>query len=718
MVLTTVKAKAGWLFSILLVCTLAVSGQQKPVAPSLTPLQSPDNGMQSEIEQLDNYVKTHKAAVEQLQKFTDEYTARNDAHRTTGSMPDTTCVITIPVVFHVFHPDGSAGVPLSQINFAMNDLNVNYAGADVDFTTVNPAFAAVKSYTKFRWKLAQVDPKGNPTTGVEYYQDKQSGFGNGTGYDREIRTCAWDNLKYFNIYVMNDLYCNNVTNNSGVCWYPDISMSDSETSREVYNYVYLGSGGSSYGYLEFNETFSHEAGHWLNLIHTFDGLSCSGPGDYVVDTPPTDSAAAGCNAIRCGGLINGENYMDYNNTCLKNFTIGQNTRMEAASLDPSRFPIWQYDNLVATGLLSPTTTNPCVTATKFFAFSKTTLTEDDVNDGSIETPPVVIYACSGVQFAKSGATLVAGTDYTLVNVPAGLAATIVTAADGLSATLTLSGKATSHAASNSIANMTLTFNNAAITGGGASTITNYTKTFLVNFKDPWSYSCDAPNMTTTAVSTWNAVETIGPIPRFYGLLYSAGSYLLENYGRAIITTGSTSDNVMFLPAGTNVGPASTWRAGGSEGVLYSTSYSSLDNSTGYVGFRMEAALNTYYYGWMKISVSSATGVTLLEYQYCNKPNTAVVTGSVCGVPLSIQEQQEQNIVVYPNPSAGEIHIGNMSTDNHIVVYDIAGRTLINTTTPDRNVNMDLRSHGLTDGVYIIKITSGDQTTVKRVVLTQ
>jgi hypothetical protein len=523
--LSIAAIKRSLLLAFFSFCSVLVNGQDRSTAPSLTPVQSADNGMQAEINQLDNYVKTHKAAAAQLQKFTDDYSTR----RTTSGLPDTTCVITIPVVLHVFHPQGSAGVPMSQINYAMNDLNITYAGADVDYTTVNPAFASVKSYTKFRWKLAQVDPKGNPTTGVEYYQDKQSGFGNGTGYDREIRTCAWDNLKYFNIYVMNDLYCDNVTNNSGVCWYPNMGMSDSETAREVYNYVYLGYGGSSYNNLEFNQTFTHEAGHWLNLIHPFDGLSCSGPGDYVGDTPPTDIAAAGCAAVRCGGLINGENYMDYNTTCYKNFTLGQKDRMEAATLDPSRFPIWQYDNLVATGVLSPTSTNACVTANKFFSFSKTILEEDVANDGSIEAPPVKIYACAGAQFAKTGAVLTAGTDYSLINLPAGLSASIATSADGKSATLTFSGNASSHLASNSITNMTLTFNNVAIVGGSASLITNYAKTFQINFKDPWTYSCDAPNITSTASSTWNKVETIGPIPRFYGMWYNSGNYYLENF---------------------------------------------------------------------------------------------------------------------------------------------------------------------------------------------
>jgi hypothetical protein len=52
--------------------------------------------------------------------------------------------------------------------------------------------------------------------------------------------------------------------------------------------------------------------------------------------------------------------MDYYAECQKMFTTGQITRADAALLTPARQSLYQYDNLVATGVLSPASTNACV----------------------------------------------------------------------------------------------------------------------------------------------------------------------------------------------------------------------------------------------------------------------------------------------------------------------------------------------------------------------
>jgi hypothetical protein len=82
-------------------------------------------------------------------------------------------------------------------------------------------------------------------------------------------------------------------------------------------------------------TAVHEVGHWLGLLHVFDGNSCSGMGDWILDTPMQRTPTYGCPSVKktCDGVIGNDsihNFMDYSDDyCVNEFTSGQIKRMNA-----------------------------------------------------------------------------------------------------------------------------------------------------------------------------------------------------------------------------------------------------------------------------------------------------------------------------------------------------------------------------------------------------
>ena len=90
------------------------------------------------------------------------------------------------------------------------------------------------------------------------------------------------------------------------------------------------------GRYDLGMTLVHEAGHWVNLEHTFFG-GCNAKGDFVDDTPPMKVPTSGCPEGKdtCSepGLDPIHNYMDYSyDSCYNQFTAGQVARAQDAWL--------------------------------------------------------------------------------------------------------------------------------------------------------------------------------------------------------------------------------------------------------------------------------------------------------------------------------------------------------------------------------------------------
>jgi hypothetical protein len=527
-----------------------------------------------------------------------------------------TVTYTIPVVFHIYGTVQSGKtVTYEKIVNHLKQLNDDFNGLNADYNTVEPFFQARRSTLNIQFKLAKIDPNGGCTTGVVFHSAK-NGYGNGGGYDDQIAADAWDNTKYMNIYIQNDLYNDGTLNNSGVAWYPDSGMTASNTARVVFNGAYLYDNSSN---KEFSATLTHEFGHFLNLIHTFDG-GCTGT-DEVDDTPIEDAkhTLACTPGTNCSGdKVNFENYMGYNGAqgCYKMYTQGQVTRMLAALEHPARKSLWQPANLTATGVNSTGASIASVVSS---------FKEAVANNGTFDGTSVI--SISGAKtFSKSTGTLVAGTDYTST-FPAGITP-VLTVNSNTQLTLSFTGSTANHAVINNSVG-TITFKDAAFTGaltGLSCTSLN----FSMNFVDPYGvFYVDMTDVNISASQTWKYFDIAkGDDTGFGGWRFAANHLKIETYGKKLVCE-SGSRNITKLGYNTAISGSSSFVAPNAypdQLDLRTAAYSAWDGQTGYVGFQ-------YFidglpcYGWFKVNVNAnGDGYSITEYAYNTQPNAAIYTG--------------------------------------------------------------------------------------------
>jgi hypothetical protein len=546
----------------------------------------------------------------------DAFTKKFVLQRKSKTSKEAAVTYTIPVVFHIYG-DVQSGktITYEKIVNHLAQLNDDFNGLNADYQTVEPFFQARRGTLKVEFKLAKKDPNGGCTTGVVFHPAK-NGYGNGGGYDDQIAADAWDNTKYMNVYIQNDLYNEGVFNNSGVAWYPNSDMTASNTARVVFNGAYLYD--NSYS-KEFSATLTHEFGHFMNLIHTFEG-GCSGT-DEVDDTPAEDglhtlACTPGTNCI--GDKVNFENYMGYNGAqgCYKMYTQGQIDRMLAALQHPARITLWQPQNLIDTGVNSIESS---------LVAGTTTFKETLVNDGAFDAASVVTIGGSKT-FALNSGTMVAGTHFTHT-FPAGITPVVTVNSNG-QVTVTLSGKATNHAAAqNTTAG--ITFLPAAFTGGttGLSCTAIF---FNLKFTDPYGiFFVDMPNVSISSALTWKAFEIAkGDDTSFGGWRYVANALKIETYGKKLVCESGTR-NISLLGQNVAVGPTSNMTAPGAypdQLDLRAASYTAWEGKSGYVGFEYQIDGQTCY-GWFKVDVAAnGDAFTISEYAYNTQPNTPIYTG--------------------------------------------------------------------------------------------
>ncbi|MDQ3051865.1 MAG: M43 family zinc metalloprotease [Bacteroidota bacterium] len=648
----------------------------------------------------------------QLEQFTEQYILQEQgALKTSGVIQ-----YTIPVVFHVIHNYGPENVSKAQILDAMEIFNKSFQKLWADSLVVSSVFRPIMADAQIQFRLAQIDENGNCTDGITRTVSNFTYSAN----DNVKGLVQWPSNKYFNIWVVQNIA-------SGAAGYAYLPGAAAAIDGVVMRSDYVGSIGTSNGSNYSERSLTHEAGHWLNLSHTWGGTNNPGlpqncsDDDFVQDTPNTlGTANFSCdtNQVTCNTLDNVQNYMDYA-SCHYMFTEGQKLRMHASLNAPAggRNNLHTLSNLIATGTNDGFVPSPCAPLADFnkdikYICAGTTITFNDLSwrsdatnwqwDVPGGTPSVSNDQNPSIQYNTPGIY-----DVTLTVSNAG--GSDVVAASGIIIV----------SPSNGIYGIPFTEdfeNTGPIPSGYNWIVDNATG-------NPWSLS------TVAAYSGSNAMRLVNHSGNPNGTIdeFVTPGFDLTNIANASMTfrlafaaRSSSSTDQLKVFASNNCGQA--WN------IRYTKTGLNL-STAGIISSSFIPSASQWRLETVAINGAAYTNEPNVRFKFQYTQNTGNniyiddinVTGTST---VGIQDVEFlATVSVYPNPASGSSVISfNLSEPSQmqIEVTDITGRVVEVVERKKLNAGeyQYAFGNGLSEGVYFVRFQSNESDLTKKVIFTK
>ena len=248
-------------------------------------------------------------------------------------------VVTIPVVVHVVWKDKADSLSYEQISSQIEALNRDYR---LKNEHSGHPYEAIAADMEIEFCLAQRDPNGNSTNGVNYVRTavEKVGCGDAIYFSSKGGSDAWEPESYLNIWVGE--LCSGI---AGKASFP--GEGNPEQDGVVVQPKRFGTIGTVQAPYDLGRTATHEVGHYFNLLHLWgpcdemieeNGFACCANldadcncDDGVADTPLTTSNYLNrCLSVTnpvCGRRDMPMNFMTFSDdACMALFTQGQKAR--------------------------------------------------------------------------------------------------------------------------------------------------------------------------------------------------------------------------------------------------------------------------------------------------------------------------------------------------------------------------------------------------------
>ncbi|MBL0078972.1 MAG: T9SS type A sorting domain-containing protein [Bacteroidetes bacterium] len=647
--------------------------------------------------------------------------------------------IVIPVVFHVIYKTADQNISNQRIAEQIDILNKDFARLNADASNTPSRFQSIASGIKIKFCLANRDPNGNPTTGIERKLTTLTSF---SPNDSKMKLTSdggldgWNRNKYLNLWTCN------IT--GGILGFATFPGGTASLDGVVLLYSTVGNGTLS----PYNKgrTATHEVGHWMGLYHIWSSIAddqCTNQNsqctdsDNIGDTPNQCGATYGCpSGIQtdfCNNTANGimyMNYMDYvNDNCMNMFTVGQIAKVQSI-LNTSRSAILTSDGcsgsnvviidaqplqiLAPTGASCLTTFTPSV---KFRNNGNGNITALQFTFGTVGSSDSLTFIYNGTLAPGATINLTSSNVFTR---PAG------------SYTFFARVRNVNGANDNNLANNYLT---GPFTVGNASTA-------AIPFFDGFESNNFPVNYTlipSNADSTWkvtNTAKKTGTYSLFINYFdyqvkgakdeFILPSFNLSSINNPILVFDRAYAQYTFPGSGTISDTLEVWVENGC-GTGFQRVYrkfgNTLDTDTATRSFFKPTFARQWESDTINLSAYAGSLVNIKFRginRYANNlylENINVKANPTTGIKQNTLN--ENRFTVFPNPNTGKFnvqYIGEEATQIELKLYDLAGKS-INEYKFDANIglnNIPIELGNKYTGQLLIQINDGKSVGVRKI----